>query len=45
VCDYRADLGINMSYQNNFITLLASGLLLYVVSYFLLKHFTVRIAP
>lgn len=45
VYDYKTDLGINLSYANNFMALLGVGIAFYLASYFLLKFYTVRVAP
>jgi len=43
--DYKSDLGVNLTYSQNFIVLISLGLSFYLVSFLLLKYFTVRIAP
>jgi ABC-type polysaccharide/polyol phosphate export permease len=42
--DYKEDLGVNLSYGSNFLSLIGLGIFFYVVSFLLLKFFTVRIA-
>jgi ABC-type polysaccharide/polyol phosphate export permease len=42
--DYKADLGINLSYGVNWLILLGQGLFFYSASFFLLKFYTARIA-
>lgn len=43
--DYKDDLGVNMTYGQNFMALIGLGFFFYFASFFLLKYFTVRIAP
>lgn len=42
--DYRADLGINLSYSTNFLIFAGQGLLFYTASFIFLKFHTTKIA-
>lgn len=42
--DYKVDLEVNLSYASNFICLIGIGFFFYVVSFLLLKFYTVRVA-
>jgi ABC-type multidrug transport system permease subunit len=43
--DYRSDLGVNLSYINNFLVLLGLSLGCYITSFILLKYYATKIAP